>query len=39
VHLFQQTPEQVRAVLSRYVPEASIDQEPLTHRIARFFRF
>lgn len=39
VHLFQQTPEQVRAILSRYVPEASIDQEPLAHRIARFFRF
>ena len=39
VHLYEQTPEQVRAVLSPYVPEAEIDQEPLTHRIARFFRF
>lgn len=39
VHLHDQSVEQVRQVLQPYIAEIGFDQEPLSHRIGRFFRF
>lgn len=39
VHLHEQPIDRIRALLGKYVTESSEDQEPLSHRVARFFRF
>ncbi len=39
VHLHDQSIEQVRQTLQPYIAEIGFDQEPLSHRIARFFHF
>jgi hypothetical protein len=39
VHLHDQSIEQVRETLLPYIGEIGFDQEPVSHRVARFFKF